>query len=335
MDKVLRASKAGFPCMRSLWYSVNSQGYGYEPNISTKTQRIFDVGTYLEPLIVEWLRADGWSVQYNPGSQTAEIEVTVKVKGGMLAGHPDCIISKGNIQNALVDIKTMNDRAFTHWKREGSLKAKPQYVTQLHIYAMGLIANGADITTLGIVGMNKNNSDMHIDFFPFDEDTAMGIIDRAEYIIKTEKPPEHGCPSEAWACPYCEFSSICHLYSAAPRSVPPVPENIPVTQDETVINAMKALEHARELSKQARELEADAKGTLDENVKDRGLSGIQGGGLLFSMKERISSRFDTKAFKSAHPELADEFTKTVPSVIYDVERIEIPDAQKNEDDNEN
>ena len=334
MEKVLRASKAGFPCLGNLWYSVNSQANGYEPNISTRTQRIFDVGTCLEPQIVKWLEDDGWEVKYNPGSQEAEIEVTVNVKGGMLAGHPDCIISKGDIQNALVDIKTMNDRAFRQWKTEGSLKAKPQYVIQLHIYAMGLIIQGADIRTLGIVGMNKNNSDLHIDFFPFDEDTAMKIVERAEYIVNTETPPEYGCPSEAWACSYCEFSHICTL-----RHAPVLPEpvglgSIPVTQDETVINAMKALQHARELSKQARELETDAKDTLDENVKDKGLSGIQGGGFLFSMKERMSSRFDAKAFRDAHPELAGEFTKTVPTVIYDVERIEIPEALKYEDDNE-
>ena len=192
MDKVLRASKAGFPCMRNLWYSVN----GFPETVSPKSQRIFDVGTALEPVIVEWLKADGWNVEYNPGSQNAEIEVTVPIEGGKLAGHPDCIISKGEIQNALVDIKTMNDRAFTHWKREGSLKTKPQYVTQLHIYAMGLKEQGRKIEHLGIVGVNKNNSDMYIDLFDFDESTSLDILIRAECVVNAGEIPEFECPTE-------------------------------------------------------------------------------------------------------------------------------------------
>ncbi|MBQ4468783.1 MAG: hypothetical protein II917_01400, partial [Synergistaceae bacterium] len=89
-SKVLSASKCGFPCERNLFYSVN----GYEGNSSSHSQRIFDVGTALEPVIVEWLRSDGWNVEYNQGSQNAEIEVSIELNGGQLIGHPDCIISR-------------------------------------------------------------------------------------------------------------------------------------------------------------------------------------------------------------------------------------------------
>ncbi len=47
MEKVLSASKAGFPCMRNVWYTVN----GYQGVSDERTQRIFDVGTCLEPQI--------------------------------------------------------------------------------------------------------------------------------------------------------------------------------------------------------------------------------------------------------------------------------------------
>ena len=144
--------------MRNLWYTVN--GY-VDADTDTGAQRIFDVGTALEPVIVEWLRAEGWRVEYNPGSQKAALQVEIPMKGGKLTGHPDCVISKGEIENALVDIKTMNDRAYRFWKREVTLKSKPQYVTQLHIYALGLKKMGREISLLGIVGVNKNNSDMH------------------------------------------------------------------------------------------------------------------------------------------------------------------------------
>lgn len=318
MDKVLRASKAGFPCRRNLWYSVN----GFEPVNSVKTQRIFDIGTALEPVIVQWLINDGWEVDYNPGSQNAELELTIPLRNGSLAGHPDCIISKGNIKNALVDIKTMNERAFTRWKREGSLRTKPQYVTQLHIYAMGLQRLGKNIERLGIVGVNKNNSDLHIDFFDFDILKAADIENNAEWLFdETERPDK--CPSETWACNYCEFAKQCELddepfYVPEPVQQEAIHDDVPVTHDETVINAMRALQEARALSKQARDLEAVAKAELQAGIRDKGLSAVQGGGLVCSINEKVSSRFDTAGFKKAHPDLADEFTKQASSTVYDI-----------------
>ena len=77
MEKVLRASTAGFPCERSLWYSVNVEA-DCEPD--ERRQRIFDVGTCLEPLIVEWLRRDGWEVEYNAGSQSAPLELNIPLE---------------------------------------------------------------------------------------------------------------------------------------------------------------------------------------------------------------------------------------------------------------
>ena len=322
MDKVLRASKAGFPCSRNLWYSVN----GFPETVSPKSQRIFDVGTALEPVIVEWLKSDGWDVEYNPGSQNAEVEVTIPIYGGKLAGHPDCLMSRGEIQNALIDIKTMNERAYTQWKKEGTLKSKPQYVTQLHIYAAGLMAQGRKIERLGIVGVNKNNSEMHIDFFPYDEGTYFDIISRAEMVANASTSEELDGATEKWACNYCEYANQCKLDKEpfSPTEKPQVSADaeIPETQDEAVISAMKALQNARELSKQARELEADAKPVLDENVKCKGLRGITGGGLFCTVKESTSSRFDSTAFKKAHPDIAGQYMKSTKSTTYEIKRIQ-------------
>ena len=66
--KTMRASRVGFPCDRNLFYSVN----GYDETVSARSQRIFDVGTALEAVAVDWLREEGWDVFYNPGSQEAD-----------------------------------------------------------------------------------------------------------------------------------------------------------------------------------------------------------------------------------------------------------------------
>ena len=61
-DKVLRASRIGHLCDRNLWYSVN----GAEEITNEKSKRIFELGKILEPVIINWLRNDGWKVRRNP-----------------------------------------------------------------------------------------------------------------------------------------------------------------------------------------------------------------------------------------------------------------------------
>ena len=315
MTKILRASSAGFPCERNLWYGVR----GYAETSDESVQRIFDVGTYLEPLVVEWLKADGWEVEYNAGSQDADVEVTIPVKGGEIAGHPDCIISRGKLRNVLVDIKTMNDRAFTLWRREGTLKSKPQYVDQVHIYAAGLKAAGREIGHLGIVGMNKNNSDMYIDIFEYDAARMVGIQERAERILNASDAPEENSPRESWCCNYCGYADICARKKKAVPWKKDADEEY--TEDMTVIGAMRDLLMSRELSKEARDLELQAKEFLDQHMTEQGKRRITGGGLVFRLTERTRGTFDSIAFRKEHPELAREYMKESTSQVYEVKEV--------------
>lgn len=310
---ILRASKAGFPCARNIWYSAR----GYAGIVSEHSLRIFDIGTYLEPMVVKWLREDGWEVDYNPGSQSAELKYELPVKGGKLSGHPDCFISRPGFENVLIDIKTMNERAFTIWKREGTLKKYPQYADQLHIYAQGAIWSGRKVEKLGIVAVNKNNSAMHMDFFDFDEKRFAQIRERAEKIFATPEAPCEGCPSEKWCCGYCEYAALCELHSKGEKDTT-VGDDIAVTSDNDVINAMELLKEARELSKTGKELEDEAKVVLDEKIRQRGIKAIKAGGLVLKLSERASTRFDSTAFKKVHPELVQEFSKTSTSVTYEL-----------------
>ena len=319
MSKVLSASKCGFPCERYLFYSVNSPE---AEATSSRTQRIFDVGTALEPVIVEWLRSDGWDVEYNQGSQNAPLEVQIDVVGGSLSGHPDCIISKPDgPHNVLADIKTMNERSFSFWKRQGSLKSKPQYVKQLHVYAEGLIKQGREIEKLCIIGVNKNNSEMHFDFFDFDQSIADEIHEAAQRVFALSDAPVEPSPSENWCCSYCEFSNSCEL-----RNLPPMHQGsseLPpaVSDSDALLVAMKKLIEARELAKQAKSMEDEAKNFLDEQIRQKGLSSVQSGGYICSIKETATTRFDSAGFKKAHPDIAQKFTKESIWVSYSVKEV--------------
>ena len=315
MEKVMRASRVGFPCDRCLWYSVN----GFNEDIGEKSKRIFAVGTALEAVAVDWLKDDGWDVRYNPGSQEAELELTIPLKGGKLAGHPDCFISKPGNEDVLIDIKTMNERSFTQWKRNGTEKDKPQYLDQVHVYAEAAMRAGFPLGRLGIVGVNKNNSAMHIDLFDFEPERMSAIIERTERIFAVTEAPEPGERMEGWCCSYCGYSYLCEL-AQEKRKDTAVGADAMKTNDPAILNAnaMELLKEARELSKAGTELETEAKAVLDEQVRQKGIRSVAGGGLILTLTESASSRFDTKSFRKEYPDMAAKFTKTSNSVIYNL-----------------
>ncbi|MBQ9565155.1 MAG: hypothetical protein IJU98_06160 [Synergistaceae bacterium] len=314
--KIMRASKVGFPCERNLWYSVN----GYAEEVNERSRRIFAVGTALESVAVEWLREDGWTVDHNPGSQEAALELHIAVEGGIIAGHPDCFISHDGGPKILADIKTMNERAFIRWKRGGTLKDKPQYADQLHAYAAGVFVRDTKIDRLAVVGINKNNSAMHIDVFDIDGERVKGIIRRTERIFAATEPPEPGERMEGWCCGYCGYSGICELARARQKGTE-VGEDTMKTNDPAIVDAMELLKESRELSKAGEELEGEAKAVLDERVRQQGIKSVKGGSLLLTLTESTSSRFDSKAFRKEHPDMAAEFMKSSSSVRYDVKEV--------------
>lgn len=84
---------------------------------------------------------------------------------------------------------------------------------------------------------------------------------------------------------------------------------------------MKDLLEARKLAKQAKELEDKAKNVLYENIKQKGLTSLEGGGYICTIKESRNKRFDSTGFKKAHPDIAQEFMKESVSVSYDIEEV--------------
>ena len=314
--KIIHASKIGYPCDRNLFYSVNN--FALE-DVPQSTQRIFDTGSALEPFIVKCLQNEGWNVDYNQGSQSAPVEINVNIGAGVIKGHHDCIITRDNQEFFLIDIKTMNDRSFKSWKKYGSITDKPQYVDQIHCYAFGLLQKNVKIDRLGIVGFNKNNSDIHIDFFDFDPLRMAALLDRATNIFNLNEPPEQGDRFTAWSCKYCGYKNICEL--ANKKKDTKIENGTLITDDDNIIYALNQLYDARDLSKSAKELEDEAKEILDENVRKQGFKTVQGGNLLLTLSEAVSNRIDSKALKKEFPEIALKFTKESKTLRYDLKEV--------------
>jgi hypothetical protein len=314
-SKVLRASRIGSLCDRALFYSVS----GAEEIISEKSQRIFEVGRVLEPVIVGWLRNDSWNVRRNLFLNSNEgMSLSISVNGGTIEAHPDCIISREDTGLILADIKTMNDRSFRSLKREGTAKSHPQYADQLTIYAQALRMQGYDITQLAIVALNKNNCEGHIDFFTFEPEWYEVLKERAEGIFACEDAPEQGSRFQDWCCSYCGYAHLCAL---AKKNTAVGDESVPATDNQEVIDAVELLSESRELERTGKELADEAKAVLDREVRKRGIQSVRCGNLILVLNEIRSSRLDTTALKKAHPELVHEFMKQSSSVRYDLREV--------------
>ena len=313
--KVLRASRIGSLCDRALFYSVN----GAEEITSEKSQRIFEVGKVLEPIIVHWLRNDGWKVQRNLFVNSNEgMSLSISLNGGTIEAHPDCVISREDSALILADIKTMNDRSFRSLKREGTAKSHPQYADQLTIYAQALRECGHNIEQLAIVALNKNNCEGYIDFFEFEQERFEALRERAERIFACDDAPEQGDRFQGWCCSYCGYSHLCEL---AKKDTAVGDESVPATDNQEVIDAVELLSESRELERTGKELADEAKAVLDREVRKQGIKSVRAGNLILVLNEIKSSRLDTTALKKAHPELVQEFMKQSSSVRYDLKEV--------------
>ena len=314
-NKVLRASRIGTLCDRALFYSVA----GAEEITKEKSQRIFEVGKVLEPVIVSWLRNDGWNVRRNMFDSSNEgMSLSLEVNGGTITAHPDCIISREDSPLILADIKTMNDRSFRSLKRDGTIKSHPQYADQLTIYAQALRECGHSIDQLAIVAINKNNCEGYIDFFTFEPERYEALKEHAEMIFALDEAPEQGDRFQSWCCSFCGFSHLCELCK---KDTAVGDESIPATDNQEVIDAVELLSESRDMEKAAKELSDEAKAVLDREVRKQGIKSLRAGNLVLVLNEIKSSRLDTTALKKAHPELVSEFMKQSSSVRYDLKEV--------------
>lgn len=283
--KVLRASRIGSLCDRALFYSVN----GAEEITSEKSQRIFEVGRVLEPLIISWLRSDGWNVQRNLFINSNEgMSFSISLNGGIIEAHPDCVIFREDSGLILADIKTMNDRSFRSLKREGTAKSHPQYADQLTIYAHALRERGHNIEQLAIVALNKNNCEGYIDFFQFEQQRYETLRERAERIFACEEAPEQGDRFQGWCCSYCGYSHLCEL---AKKDTAVGEESVPATNNQDVIDAVELLRWS--FSVRAESLNVLEKSLLMRlklfliSSSDSRVSDLYGAAISFSFSTRL------------------------------------------------
>lgn len=133
--RTMRTSKIGGDyCSADAFFDIS----GIKVTPDEKSLRNFAIGNILEPLVVDEMRRQGWKVDHNHRDARG---IIVALKGGLLTGHEDMkCVAPGSSDIILGDVKTMAEKYFTPWKKNGT-KAKfrdyyDQVQTYVHAYSL-------------------------------------------------------------------------------------------------------------------------------------------------------------------------------------------------------
>ena len=152
----LGASVIGDPCKRKIAYSFY---WASKTKIAARLNRIFRLGDDIEEQIIKALNTVGLEVT---GQQDKISDRTGHAGGscdGIITNHPDFD------EPILFEAKSANHNNFLEIKRKGVQESKPTHYTQMNMY-MGRL--GLRFALYAVY--NKNNSELHFELIPFDED---------------------------------------------------------------------------------------------------------------------------------------------------------------------
>lgn len=195
------ASSIGSECSRQIWYEC--KGFEGEP-IETKYRRVFDMGRWLETLVVQWLKESGLKIETgNEGNEFLEV---VAEKMPYFKGHMDGVILSNSGEKYILEIKSAKDSSYKTFLNKGIELWFPKYYYQLQSY-MGM----SGIHSSSIIVLNKDTSDISDNVVLFDKRKYDDLKIKAQTIYHSEIEPPRINNSPAWyLCRICKFRKICH-----------------------------------------------------------------------------------------------------------------------------
>jgi hypothetical protein len=199
----LGGSQIGNKCKRALWYQFRWMA---SPEFEGRILRLFETGDREEDRVVKNLRDVGlkvWAVDPDTGRQ-----INFEKFGGHFALSLDGMIEDMPESNNphVLEIKTMNEKAFKQLGTIGVQKSKPVYYAQCQI-GMRL----ADIPRACFIAVNKNTDQIYIERLKLDKEFADGLLEKAKSIIFAEKPPAKISDDPSWyECKFCDMANVCH-----------------------------------------------------------------------------------------------------------------------------
>ena len=216
----LGGSRLGHACERALQFEFTATPKDDGKDFSGQSLRIFAIGHALEDLAVAWLRQAGFDLYTRKGNRPDGGQFGFSVASGRIRGHVDGILAAGPegfglAVPALWECKTMNAKNWRAGVKDGVIKSKPVYATQIAVYQAymdaqvpGISANPALFTAI-----NKDTAELYHELVPFDADLAQRMSDRGVRILQAtdagELLPRVANTADFFECRFCSWADRC------------------------------------------------------------------------------------------------------------------------------
>tara|TARA_B100000780_G_scaffold58932_1_gene37590 strand:- start:5825 stop:6874 length:1050 start_codon:yes stop_codon:yes gene_type:complete len=200
----LGASMIGRECNRALWYGFR---WATVPNFPGRVLRLFKRGHDEESFFITDLIKSGaqvWSEDATTGKQYG-----CSFHGGHFAGSSDGV-AKGLLESPdephLLEFKTHNHKSFALLKKQGVRESKPEHYAQMQVYMHGL-----DLKHAMYMAVSKDTDELFTEFFDYNQDDALALVEKARNIIATDEPPPGiSTRAEFFKCKFCDHQDVCH-----------------------------------------------------------------------------------------------------------------------------
>jgi hypothetical protein len=196
------------PCARKIWYDFH---WAYERTVTKRIRRLLERGDMEEPRVVRDLKEVGVNCKHVLNNQIELIDKT-----GHIRGHPDGTAE--NVPTAektehLLEIKTMNNRLFKLYIKQGLKISHPVNWGQVHTY-MG----EQKLTRCLFVVTNKDTEERCYERIHYDKQTHDDCMSLGFNILTSEFIPKKIGEVTWFECKFCDAKSICHKGEAISRN---------------------------------------------------------------------------------------------------------------------
>jgi hypothetical protein len=208
----LGASIIGDECPRKLWYTFR---WIFHKVHEGRMYRLFNRGHLEEDRFVGWLRGIGCTVhQYDEDGKQFRISDCDGHFGGSTDGSIELPPEWGIPGEFLTEFKTNKDSGFGQFLKDGVAITKPQHFDQMCVYGY---KRGIKYAVYMVV--NKNTDAIHLEIVELDFDRAKELIEKANWIIHEQTPPDKLSNSPAFfKCKMCDFREHCHKSKPAEKN---------------------------------------------------------------------------------------------------------------------
>lgn len=195
-------SHAGHPCERWLWLSFRWAVIEKHPG---RILRLFRRGQNEEAQVVSDLTAADLRIRFT-GAQQKRVVASALVSGSM-DGLIESGVPEAPKKAHILEVKTMNDKAFKDIQKNGLERSKPVYWIQCQVY-MHL---SFPVDRALFIAVNKNTDELYIERVKLDKKTAEYYLERAKRISTAERIPDPISTEPAWyQCKFCAAWNQCH-----------------------------------------------------------------------------------------------------------------------------